>query len=155
MAFNNCFQCSPWRSFPVSVGDWEMRDSVVLPLLLILPDFLAYMKTSVRVRVKARMLHSDTLAACHCEQSHTVPTLQQRVGADSHSPHAGWQRCIHLNAVQSRDFIIKGALWARTEISRTLDLRCQQTSHSEKEQGGADKQGQLREQGTLHVSLSA
>lgn len=57
-------------------------------LLLILPDFLARMMPSKRV--KSRMAHSDTSAPCHPEQGLTVPTPQLHARADSHIPHAGW-----------------------------------------------------------------
>lgn len=156
MAFNNCFQCSQWCSFPVSMGGWEMRDSVAVPCfwvcLTFWPTWWHQWEWEQRPGCSAV---ANTSAACHCEQSHTVPTLQQRVGADSHSPHAGWQRWSHLSVVRPRDFTMKRALWARTEISRTLNSHRQQSSHSEKEQGGANKQGQLREQRAHRVALSA
>lgn len=138
------FNCSQWRSLPVSEGGWEA--------LLILSDFLAYMMSSMRVIVKARTLHSDTSGACHREQSHTAPTLWQRAGTDSRIPHAGWpkskftawQSRIHLvAAVWSRDPTMKGALWASTDISHPLNSHHQQSSHSEKARR-ANKQGPLR-----------
>lgn len=146
MAFNNCSQCSQWCSFPVSVGGREMRDSVAAPCFWFCLTFWPTRWHQWERERRPGCSHSDTSAACHREPSHTVPTLQQRVGPGSHSPHAAWQRWIHLSAVWSRDFTMKKALWARTEISHTLNSHHQQSSHSEKGQGGADKQGQRREE---------
>lgn len=95
------FNCSQWRSLPVSAGGWEA--------LLILSDFLAYMMSSMRVIVKARTLHSD---ACHREQSHTTPTLWQRAGTDSRIPHADWPKS-KFTAWQSRIHLV--ATWSHNE----------------------------------------
>lgn len=149
------FNCSQWRSLPVSAGGWEA--------LLILSDFLAYMMSSMRVIVKARTLHSDTSGACHREQSHTAPTLWQRAGTDSRIPHAdwpkskftAWQSRIHLVAtVWSRDPTMKGALWASTDISHPVNSRHQQSSHSEKARRG-QQAGTTEEQPNHHVAPAA
>lgn len=145
------FNCSQWRSLPVSEGGWEA--------LLILSDFLAYMMSSMRVIVKARTLHSDTSGACHREQSHTAPTLWQRAGTDSRIPHADWPKS-KFTAWQSRIHLV--ATWSHNErgpLSKHGHFSsCEFTSSTEqsfRESKEGQQTGTTEEQPNRHVAPAA
>jgi hypothetical protein len=128
MAFNNCFQLlSVARRLPCPRG-WLRSTGFhcCSLLLLILPAFLACMKLSKRVMVKARMPHCDTsrlglVTASRVSQFQHFRHVQE-LTATSHM-QAGLRASSQPSkegSTWAHGSTMIGALWARAEVLHAL-----------------------------------